>query len=79
MILEKEDFDAKALQIQEEITQQLTILCSKRGNKNLPVKIVNEVFHRAISHYLFWAYLEGLNVDKSKNNNIKSFFQKLKK
>ncbi len=79
MELTKENFDDKALQVQGEITQQLTMLCSKRGNNNLPVELVNDVFHKAISHYMCWAYNEGLEVNKPKNNKIINIFSKIKK
>lgn len=63
MKLTKENFDDKALQVQGEITQQLTALCAKRGNNNLPVEMVNDVFRKAISYYMQWAYNEGLEID----------------
>jgi len=66
MELTPEDFDAKAKQIQIEINSQLTRLCIERGNKHLPVKTVNDVFHKAIKHYLNWAYLEGVGVHVTK-------------
>lgn len=68
----EEDFDAKAMQIQMEIAQKLSELCAGRGNANLPVEVVNDVFRQAIRYYLAWAYKEGVGV---KNNTPKIITQ----
>lgn len=70
MELTKEDFAAKADQIQIEISSQLNQEIIARGNKHLPVERVNDIFNMAIKHYLEWAYNEGKKyaIPSSSNN-----------
>lgn len=66
MELNRADFEAKAMEVQSEISQQLTRMCIERGNKHLPPETVNDVFHKAMSYYLQWAYMEGVKVHTPK-------------
>ncbi len=68
--LTKKDFDAKAMQIQVEISTKLSEVVDLRGNPNIPAEMVNDVFRQAIRYYLEWAYKEGLGVGKKESGII---------
>ena len=61
MELFNNDFKAKAQQVSAEVELTLKDYQKKHSNRKiLPPQIVEDIFVRAIAHYLQWAYNEGV-------------------